>query len=89
MLLHLAAAVGTRTVAIFGPSDPTLYSPCGTLHEVIKPTLPCAPCNEKAKNHCEHRRCLTELSVDEVLARVLSQLRGYREHHKTGTENGP
>jgi lipopolysaccharide heptosyltransferase II len=89
MLLHLAAAVGTRTVAIFGPSDPTLYRPYGTQHDVIKPDLPCAPCCDKAKDHCDHRRCLTELSVDSVLARVLSQLRGTRNQDKTGTENGP
>lgn len=89
MLLHLAAAVGTRTVAIFGPSDPTLYRPFGANHGVIKPALPCAPCYEKAKNHCEHRRCLTELSVDAVLARALLQLHGKREQDKTGTENGP
>jgi lipopolysaccharide heptosyltransferase II len=89
MLLHLAAAVGTRTVAIFGPSDPTLYGPRGMRHEIIKPTLPCAPCYDKAKNHCEHRRCLTELSVDTVLTRVLLQLHGNREQDKTGTENGP
>lgn len=34
--MHLAAAVGTPTVAIFGPTDPVKTGPYGTLHRVVR-----------------------------------------------------
>jgi len=43
--MHLAAAVGTPTVSIFGPSDPVRYAPRGADHRVVRVDLPCAPCN--------------------------------------------
>ena len=43
--MHLAAAVGTPIVAVFGPSDPRRYGPSGTLDRIIRVDLPCAPCN--------------------------------------------
>lgn len=43
--MHLAAAVGTPIVAIFGPSDPARYGPRGPLDRVVRIDLPCAPCN--------------------------------------------
>ncbi len=43
--MHLAAAVGTPVVAIFGPSDPVRYAPRGATDRVIRIDLPCSPCN--------------------------------------------
>jgi ADP-heptose:LPS heptosyltransferase len=43
--MHLAAAVDTPVVAIFGPSDPVRYGPRGPLDRVVRVDLPCAPCN--------------------------------------------
>ena len=43
--MHLAAAVGTPIVAVFGPSDPARYAPQGPLDRVVRIDLPCAPCN--------------------------------------------
>jgi heptosyltransferase-2/heptosyltransferase-3 len=43
--MHLAHAVGTPTVAIFGPSDPRRYAPRGLRDRVVRVDLPCAPCN--------------------------------------------
>jgi ADP-heptose:LPS heptosyltransferase len=43
--MHLAAAVGTPVVAVFGPSDPARYAPRGPLDRVVRIDLPCAPCN--------------------------------------------
>jgi heptosyltransferase-1 len=46
--MHVAAAVGTPTVAVFGPTDPVKTGPYGTIHRVIKQgedltQLPAAP----------------------------------------------
>lgn len=43
--MHLAQAVGTPIVAVFGPSDPRRYAPRGPLDRVVRIDLPCAPCN--------------------------------------------
>ena len=43
--MHVAAAVGTPIVAVFGPSDPRRYAPRGALDTVVRVDLPCAPCN--------------------------------------------
>lgn len=43
--MHLAAAVGTPIVAVFGPSDPRRYAPRGPHDRVVRVDLPCAPCN--------------------------------------------
>ena len=46
--MHLAAAVGTPVVAVFGPSDPRRYAPLVARRRVVQihDTLPCAPCNQ-------------------------------------------
>ena len=43
--MHVAAAVGTPIVAVFGPSDPRRYAPRGALDVIVRVDLPCAPCN--------------------------------------------
>lgn len=47
--MHLAAAVGTPTVAVFGPSDPARYAPDGRADRVVRAGLPCSPCNRIRK----------------------------------------
>jgi lipopolysaccharide heptosyltransferase II len=42
--LHLASAIGIPIVAIFGPTDPTIFGPRGTLCEIVRVPLPCSPC---------------------------------------------
>jgi len=41
---HLAAAVGTPTVTLFGPTDPRLTAPRGLAARRIEGRAPCAPC---------------------------------------------
>jgi len=43
--MHLAVAVGTPVVAIFGPSDPARYGPRGPHDRIVRIDLPCSPCN--------------------------------------------
>lgn len=42
--LHIGAAVGAPTVAVLGPSDPAVFGPRGTPHEIVRVPLPCSPC---------------------------------------------
>jgi ADP-heptose:LPS heptosyltransferase len=69
--MHLAAAVGTPVVALFGPSDPARYGPRGTEARVIRVDLPCSPCGQVRLPpvRCRNRvpECLDNISVDMVV----------------------
>ncbi|MCG2740187.1 MAG: glycosyltransferase family 9 protein [Syntrophaceae bacterium] len=71
--MHLAAAMGTPVVALFGPTDPARTGPCGPGHRVIRRVLSCAPCFRK---RCDNPRCMTEISVEEVFEAVREMLAG-------------
>jgi heptosyltransferase-2 len=66
--MHVAAAVGTRVVAIFGPTDPRATSPLGDGHVVLREEVSCSPC---LKRVCpEDHRCMELISVTDVLKAV-------------------
>src|SRR5512143_2092006 len=63
--MHIAAALGTPTVAIFGPTNPHLQGPRGDRHAVVRNTrLVCLGCNF---TECPiGTPCMNDLAVDEV-----------------------
>ena len=65
--MHLAWAVNTPVVAIFGPTDWRKYAPGGTDDAVVYKDLTCAPC-EKSLCPKGTRECMKLISVDEVFA---------------------
>jgi heptosyltransferase-2 len=72
--MHIAAGVGTRVVAIFGPTDPRTTSPLGEEHVVIRREVSCSPC---LKRLCpEDHRCMDLIEVEEVYNTVGMQLNG-------------
>jgi heptosyltransferase-2 len=72
--MHLAAAVGTRVVAIFGSTSPTWTGPYGDGHRVVAHPVPCAPCFQRT---CEIGYvCLDRIEVDQVEREVQELLRG-------------
>ncbi len=75
--MHLAAAMGTPVVALFGPTDPHRTGPQGEGHEVIFHPQPCwGPCVHPVVPKCRHRRCMSAITVEEVLGaarRVLTR----------------
>jgi len=74
-VMHLAAAVGTPVVGLFGPTDPAMYGPYGVRHRLIWHPQRCSPCfREKTlPTHCQ-MACMRAISVDEVEAAVLELL---------------
>ncbi len=76
--MHLASAVGTPVVAVFGPSDPARYAPRGPRDHVVRVDLPCAPCNRirhppaRCTGHTPD--CLALVTVEQVLDAALSSL---------------
>ena len=74
-ITHLAAALGVNTVALFGPTDPAQWVPCGRRVAVISQNVDCSPCTDRIMKSCWHRRCLTGLSPERVVAKLHVPLR--------------
>ena len=87
--LHMAAAVGTPAVGIFGPSNAEQFRPIGKRgyrQRIVRSELPCSPCfhfigNDApwVPNTCYSFACLKAISADQVLdaaAELLGDTRG-------------
>lgn len=67
--MHIAAAVGTPTVALFGPSGDKQWGPWGIPFRVVSSTQhPCRPCGIDGCGGGKLSDCLVSLGADEVLA---------------------
>jgi heptosyltransferase-2 len=72
--MHLAAALGTPLVAIFGPTDHTTTSPLTPACRIVRQELPCAPC---LLRHCPtDHRCMDRITVQDVVSAADELLRG-------------
>lgn len=65
--MHLAAAIGTPLVALFGPTDPRLVGPYGGSGVVLRVPLPCSPCSKRRCVIEANRLCMHSISVEEVV----------------------
>jgi lipopolysaccharide heptosyltransferase II len=66
--IHLAAAVGTPVVAIFGPTEPSRVGPYGDGHVVLRKETDCSRCSRRA---CiRDALCMKAIGVSEVFAAV-------------------
>lgn len=65
-IAHLAAALGTPTITLFGPTDPLIWSPQGPAVTILAPAVPCAPCSAEKRRLCATLDCLSSISVPQV-----------------------
>ncbi len=72
---HIAAAVSTPTITIYGPSDWRDWAPQGKKHSVVFPDCDCTPCHQKGCDGSGISKCLEELTVDKVKG-VISRIPG-------------
>jgi ADP-heptose:LPS heptosyltransferase len=83
--MHLAAAVDTPVVAVFGPSDPIRYAPRHERHRIVRIDLPCSPCNRirlppaRCAGHTPD--CLAGIDVERVYQTAVSVLDARRTSH--------
>ena len=73
--MHIAAAVGTPVVALFGPTSAVRTGPYGVGHDVLTGKVPCSPCFSRTCQHTSHLACLTIITPDQVLSAVRSRER--------------
>jgi len=66
--MHVAAAIGTPVLAIFGPTDAEATGPVGQSTRLLREPVPCSPCllRECPIDH----RCMTRIGVDQVVQAV-------------------
>ena len=64
-VIHLAAAVGTSVVGLYGPSDPATTGLQGEGHAIIRSDIDCSPCH---KSSCRFNgRCMSEIKIADVI----------------------
>ena len=83
--MHLAVAVGTPVVAIFGPSKPQMYGPFSPAAVVVYHGEQCGDCTFRGglAERCVHQyRCIDAATVDEVWAAVTGMLDVPRERRE-------
>ncbi len=68
--MHIASALGVRTVAIFGATDDQATGPTGKASRVVREAVECSPCllRECPIDH----RCMTGVNADRVVQAALS-----------------
>ncbi len=67
--VHMAAAVGTRCLVLFGPTRPDWTGPYGEGHRIIKRDLPCQPCLKHRCPRGDHA-CLESITAAEVAGAI-------------------
>ena len=83
---HIAAAVGTRVLALFlGPASAKDTAPYGNEHIILEANLPCAPCTYQQP--CNSAVCKSTIDVESVFKIAQGMLEGaeeVRQHISTG-----
>ncbi len=72
--MHLSIALGKKTIALFGPSDPRRTGPYMGRQKngvVIAKSLPCTPCNKRA---CKNPMCMEMITPKEVFQKIIETI---------------
>jgi heptosyltransferase-2 len=85
--MHLAVAVNTPTIAIFGPTDPQTLLPNDPKFLPIYHDVECRPCYWHGLfPGCTDPRCLDQLEVDDVWEAIQRHWETYASNSKSGSE---
>ncbi len=75
--LHIAAAMKTKVIGLYGPNTPLKWGPYGKGHIAIYKNLDCSPCTKQylgQVSKCKSPRCMEEIGVEEVMKAVEKML---------------
>jgi heptosyltransferase II len=87
-LLHVAAAIGARSIGIFGPTSPYLWAPLNPIEAAVetKTDVPCRPCH-KPECRMQHHRCMRDIAMSDVLTIADAALRKVATAQSAGVQN--
>ena len=71
--MHIAAALHTPTVSLFGPGNHIRFQPLDSIHTTIRHDVPCNPCKQFT-NRCKDNVCMKLITVDEVWETICHRL---------------
>tara|TARA_B100000029_G_scaffold490143_1_gene548821 strand:- start:7210 stop:8268 length:1059 start_codon:yes stop_codon:yes gene_type:complete len=76
-LMHVAAAVNTHVIALYGSSSPALTPPLTEKKDIFYLDLECSPC---FRRECplDHFKCMNDIGVEEICSAVVTVLGGTR-----------
>jgi heptosyltransferase II len=63
---HISAALGTKTIVIFGPTNPKTTHPIGA--EIVRKNVDCSPC--MLRDCPIDHRCMTQISADDIFTKI-------------------
>ncbi|MCB2191089.1 MAG: lipopolysaccharide heptosyltransferase I [Deltaproteobacteria bacterium] len=72
-VMHLAAAMGTKVAALFGPTAPWRTGPSGKGHEILRAGLDCSPCFER---FCGDLKCMVQIRPDQAAQAAMRLVSG-------------
>jgi heptosyltransferase-2 len=77
-LMHLAAALDKKVIALYGSSDPEFTPPLNAKAKIVSLHLDCSPCFKRVcplylAGHKDHTRCLTHIVPDRILALLMDE----------------
>lgn len=73
--MHIAAAMNTPVIALFGPTSPLRTGPYGSVHRVFTSSIPCSPCFSRTCRNAMPLECLTAIDPKTVVEAVREQLK--------------
>lgn len=72
-MMHCAAALGKKTISLFGCTDPSEYQPFGKESKSIFLDLSCSPCfGTRLSVTCKECKCMNDIHVDDVFYEILN-----------------
>jgi lipopolysaccharide heptosyltransferase II len=86
--IHMAAAVGTPVLAVFGPTDPRRTGPYGTIHRVVRGSRPCQPCYDRECRFGD-MPCMQEVTPERVGEEALELIEASRRRAGATSERSP
>lgn len=72
--MHIAAAVGTPVIALFGPTGEAQWGPWGKGHTVFAKDMPCKPCKTGNCEGMQVRDCLALIKLEDVKQAISKML---------------
>lgn len=90
---HIAEALGTPTITIFGSTNPSYSAPLGRMHRIVRKEIACSPRGEKqycylgVGRDCPHHRCMESITVEDVLKAVEELITFIRREREKSCEN--